>query len=103
MELTPTIATRAGLSVIHRANMELIRSQDADRFVEACLDARTVILGIEGFYLDGEAITPRMDAIADFSGIERADDAVMMSVASARAFLQAVSDERTVFEFVLRM
>ena len=46
----------------------------------------TLVLGIEGFYVDGDKIYPAMEAIADFSQLTNSEETIL----EARAFLTAV-------------
>jgi hypothetical protein len=73
--------------------------QDAKRVV-AFLEARGwPILGLEGLHTDGEAIYPRLDRIADFSGFESAVD----TFADARRILDIWErDESLLIDFTVQ-
>ena len=97
MELILELADRAGVKVWSVGRLPLVAAIDARSLLVACLDAGVRVLGIEGFYIEGEQVIPEMAAIADFSGL---DDSVKSVVESER-FLEAVSGVDLFFDFTV--
>lgn len=93
-------------SICH-GNMVLFPLAIAFDFIDACDDNEFRVLGIEGFSLDGEYVTPHIDMIFDCSLPGPGDRAERRSVCngSARAFLEELPESREgkqlVVEFVL--
>jgi hypothetical protein len=81
--LVERLAADADVLLRWHAGLPLVAARDADAFLDAC-DAEPVrVLGIEGFYLQGDDVRPDMSRIADLSSV--ADPAE--SVKEARRFL----------------
>ncbi len=67
MGLVEDVARRRELTVRETGGLALVSAADAEEFLAGCRQARIVVLGIEGFRFQGEAVVPDMDAIADFA------------------------------------
>lgn len=97
LSLTDEVARRAEISVRWAHGLFLVEATDAAAFLDACLAAEVVVLGIEGFLVDENHVVPQMGAIADFSGI----DDVRKTNRAARDFVAEVGTPGMFFEFVL--
>jgi len=97
------IASRLGLQVTSRGSLELLDVSAARQVVEACLEERVAVLGIEGFRVDATRTVPDMGAIADLSTLAELPwlNRVACSVADAGAFLHSVTDSQLVFDIAL--
>src|SRR5438046_1806116 len=91
------VAAGAGVSLERLGSTSLVRVEDAGAFLDEAGREGVTIIGAEGFRIDGEAITPDMDAILDLSGI----DDPARSVTEAKSFVEAVGEPGLLFEFVL--
>jgi len=91
------VAAGAGVSLERLGSTRLVRVEDAVAFLDEAGREGVTIIGAEGFRIDGEAITPDMDAILDLSGI----DDPARSVTEAKSFVEAVAGLGLLFEFVL--
>lgn len=91
------VAAGAGVSLKRLGGTSLVRAEDAVAFLDEASREGVIVTGAEGFRIDGEAITPNMDAILDLSGIEDA----AQSVTEAKSFVEAVSEPGLLFDFVL--
>jgi hypothetical protein len=98
-------ADLAGISIVDRMGVLLIRAEDAHAFIEACLKHSHAIIGIDGFDLQSNgSIEPRNDAILDSSACIALDWAACLerTAAAARDFMAAVQPlEVTHLEFTL--
>lgn len=103
MGLVESIARRLGLAVLHRGSLELLEYSAAREVVDACIEARSAIVGIEGFRISGESTVPDMGAIADFSALAGLpwQLRVAQSVVDAKTFLDAVRDPQLLLEISL--
>ena len=91
------MAAGAGVSLERLGGTSLVRVEDAVAFLDEAGREGMAVVGAEGFRIDGEAITPDMDAILDLSGM--GDPA--QSVTEAKSFIDAVAAPGLRFEFVL--
>lgn len=91
------VAAGAGVSLERRGGTGLVRVEDAHVFLDEAGREGVAVIGAEGFRVDGEAITPDMDAILDLSGI----DDPGQSVTEAKSFIEAVAEPGLLVEFVL--
>ena len=98
MGLTSRIAQTVGVDVVLTGSMELISHRHVARFLDGC-DARDVlILGIEGFRVEGHTVEPDMGAILDCSNVSRPDE----SRAAARLFIESMAAAELAYEFVFQ-
>jgi hypothetical protein len=95
--LVVIVAGRAGVALVDRKGLSLVRSEDAAAFIDAAAVAGVWILGIEGFSVGPDRVAPVMDAITDFSAIHDAAD----SIVASRRFLRAVVTRGLYLEFSL--
>jgi len=92
------IARVAGVSVWSPFGSELIRAKDMGDFLATAAALHATILGVEGFTVDGDSLTPDMDAIADFSDLTPGEERGSRSVAEARRFVAEISKPGMWFE-----
>ncbi len=97
MGLTVALGRRAGVAIRVRGGLELVAFADSQAFLAACEAAGVLVLGVEGFHLEGDHVRPDMGAIADFSQVRDCK----ASVLEARAFIEAVGRPKMLFDFVL--
>jgi hypothetical protein len=97
MELTEEIAGMVGIDVRRIGGLDLISFRDAGRFLDACSSAEVLVVGIEGFFLEGRQVRPDMSAIADFSRIEDA----RASVDEAKSFVKMLRSNDLLLDFTL--
>lgn len=101
MGFTTRVASGLGLTVVQRGSLDLVSAADARRLLLVCEAQDVAVLGLEGFRIDGNAIVPEMDAIADYSSSFRGSpDRARETIASARRFLDAMTDSTLLFELV---
>ncbi len=100
MGLVEQIAHRMRLPVTARGGLLLIAAEDAPAFLDGCARQRVRVLGIEGFHLEGNSVTPVMNALADFSTLDTAYS-VEASIIDARRFLRSVHRPGMVFDFTV--
>ncbi|OLO05479.1 hypothetical protein BTW07_03100 [Salinicola socius] len=83
--------------------MELFNKKDSEKLLNFCEHQKLAILGIEGFNISGDKITPDLDFIADFSCLATTDKKYFIdtSIKSARKFLELITDNDLLLEFVL--
>lgn len=99
MGLTLAMGRQAGIDIREVGGLQLVALADVRAFLEACLAAGVLILGIEGFRLDnGGQIRPDMGAIADFSQAKDSEE----SVREALSFVETVDQSGMLFDFALR-
>lgn len=91
------LARSAGIAITTAAGLDLIDLAEAPRFLDACLREGWVILGVEGFRIEGDRLSPEMTAIADFSGLCSSRE----SVGEARRFVERMHDSGLKLDFVL--
>ncbi|MCP4548388.1 MAG: hypothetical protein GY835_18155 [bacterium] len=97
MGLINTLARRAGLRLIRVGGLQLVAFPDVPDFLDACMAAELLVLGVEGFgYEDGE-VWPDMSAIADFSELTSSHQ----SVVEARMFADSVGRPGMLFDFTV--
>lgn len=101
MGLARVVATDAGIQLAYRGSLELVASADVPRFLDAVQGKGLVVLGVEGFLIRREAVTPDMDAIATLSGGESGPENASRSVRAAREFVERVNKPGIYFEFEL--
>lgn len=101
MGLTVRLAAVVGLEVKEIGSLELIAWSDIDTFLSVVRERNVVVLGIEGFRINGSKAVPDLDAIADFSGLPTDEDLAATTIAEARRFLSNVSQPNMYFEFEL--
>lgn len=92
-----------GIVGIDSNGMLLFDFDNALKMVERYEAEGALILGIEGFYLLGDAIIPEMDAIADYSELCFENDREKFVVFAKKAsisFLNANQGRGLWFEFV---
>ena len=99
------IASMADIHVIPRSeNAALLKLDDASRFLDACEKLNVIILGIEGFQVNGDQMVSYVDVIADFSSITHNDhkERSRKSISLSREFLQKFTDSQNILlEFEL--
>lgn len=101
MGLTAQLAAVTGVAVKEVGSLELVAWSDADAFLKVVRDRNIVILGIEGFRIEGSKVVPYMNAIADFSGLPSDEDLSATTVLEASRFLRVVSQPNMYFDFQL--
>ena len=97
MGLTLTLGRRAGIGIREVGGLQLVAFADARAFLDACVAAGMLVLGIEGFYFDNRQVRPDMGAIADFSQMTNSKESVL----EARSFIDAVGRPEMLFDFTL--
>jgi hypothetical protein len=76
----------------------------APTYVEACDESDLAIIGIEGFEIQNETVTPKMDLIADFSTLVTATTWLRLREQATRAakeFLSQIRDRQIYVNFTL--
>lgn len=91
------LAESAGIALERRGGVALVRSADAAAFLDEADRHGAVVLGAEGFRLNGPDLVPDLDAILDLSGMDDRG----RSLEEARAFVEAVATPELLFEFVV--
>jgi hypothetical protein len=98
-------ADLAGISIVDRMGVLLIRAEDAHAFIEACLKHSHAIIGIDGFDLHANgSIEPRNDAILNCTACITLDWAACLeqTAVAARNFMTAIQPlQVTHLEFAL--
>ena len=97
MGLTLALARRAGIGIREVGGLELVAFADTRFFLDACVAAGVLVLGIDGFYFDNGHVSPDMGAIADFSQMTNSE----ASVLEARSFIEVAGQPEMLFEFTL--
>ncbi len=97
MGLTLILGRNAGIKIQEIGGLALIAFADTQVFLDACVAAGVLILGVEGFYLNNAQVRPEMGAIADFSQIKDSKDSVL----EARSFIEAAGRPDMFFDFTL--
>lgn len=92
-----TLGRQAGIDIREVGGLQLVALADAWAFLDACVAAGVLVLGIEGFYFDNDQVRPDMGAIADFSQMANSEESVL----EARSFLGAVGRPEMLFDFTL--
>jgi hypothetical protein len=100
--LASNLAQVAGISLVRIASLELVALDDTGRFLDTVHEYRLVVLGIEGFRVNGDQVTPDMGAIADFSRGIVGPDRVEKSIQESRRFIGKVAKPGLFFEFALK-
>lgn len=101
MGFTTRVASGLGLTVVQRGSLDLVSAADARRLLLVCEEEEVPVLGLEGFRVEGTAIVPEMAAIADYSSSFRGSpDRARETIASARRFLDSMTDSALLFELV---
>lgn len=85
-----------GIVVLSDGQSQMIARKDVLNFAERLLKNNYEILGIEGFFFDGESLRPDMDCIVDFSGQKPSNDLITATIR------EALSDRVNFVEFVVR-
>ena len=99
------LAAWANVPVLDRSGVLLVARDHCLALISQCENSEVLILGIEGFTLNGASIQPEMDLIADFSSLLPLDrlHASRQSCDCARTFFEQVpnaSDKMFSFELV---
>jgi len=102
MGLTAELCQQAGISVKRIGGLELIAASDAEGFIRAARARGVVILGIEGFRIQGSGVSPDMDAIADFSTLADDNEGAAKSLQAADRFLSGASRQDLYFDFTVK-
>lgn len=97
MGLTDTLARRAGLRLRKVGGLQLIAFPDVQDFLDACMAAEVLVLGVEGFSFEDGEVRPDMSAIADFSELTSSNQ----SVVEARIFADSVGRPGLLFDFTV--
>ncbi len=97
MGLTVALGRQAGIEIWQVGGLRLVSFADAQIFLDACLAARVLVLGLEGFTVDGGQAQPNMNAIADFSQLTKCEQSVL----EARAFIETTGRPEMLFDFTL--
>ncbi len=97
MGLTANLARRAGLRLKKVGGLQLVAFPDVQDFLDACMAAEVLVLGIEGFSSEDGEVRPDMSAIADFSELTSSSH----SVVEARMFVDSVGRPGMLFDFIL--
>jgi len=97
MGLAKQIADKYGVEILERPNSELVASKNFTSFLAACKEEGAVIIGIEGFRLEGKTIIPEMGAIADFSDLRSSE----ASASEATRFFLEVNDDSLFYNFTI--
>lgn len=63
------LAAARGVELRTDADVVVVSGDTLDRLVDLVEDQDLVILGLDGFRVDGEVVVPQIDFIADFSSI----------------------------------
>lgn len=69
MGLIQKIASSAGVKIYLNGQTELVAAEDLVKFLEEARARYLHVVGLEGFRIADNSLTPDMDAIADFSSI----------------------------------
>lgn len=77
--------------------MVVVSASEGSTFLDACAGAEVVVLGAEGFDVQGATVRPDMGAILDLSGIEDPQ----RSILEAKRFVEEVDRPGLMLEFVL--
>lgn len=97
MGLTLAMGRQARIGILEVSGLQLVALADAQTFLDACVAAGVVVLGIEGFRVDRGRVRADMDAMADFSQVTNSEE----SVVEARSFIEAVGQPDMLFDFAL--
>jgi hypothetical protein len=98
-----SLAAQRNIKLINRYGQMLVRSEDVAPMLDAMQEQGCVILGIEGFWLDGDSITPQVGATADYSRLNtEGADASGESIRSARAFFRELLRPDLCYEFTVK-
>lgn len=76
----------------------------APTYVEACEQSDLAIIGIEGFEIENETLTPRMDLIADFSKLATLTTWPQLreqATWAAKEFLSQIRERQVFLNFTL--
>ena len=95
-QVATAIARKADVPVHQVGRSSLIAWADAEAFLQACGDARGLILGIEGFHVLDDRLEPDMGWIADFSSLDDVD----ASIVESRSFIRDAPRE-LFFDFLV--
>lgn len=93
--LTLALGRQAGIDIREVGGLQLVAFADAWTFLDACVDAGVLVLGIEGFRLDSGQVRPDMGAIADFSQMTNSRESIL----EARSFIETVGQPEMLFDF----
>ena len=88
MGLTSEIAHLVGVKTVNANGMNLVSADDMDKFLDAVNQRGARILGIDGYFVQGENVIPDMDAIADFSDFAGAE--IADTVSASQLFLASL-------------
>lgn len=100
MGLTAELGHRAGIEILNVAGLELVRSSDALALLDEIERAGVLVLGIEGFAIQGYTVVPDMNLIADYSDRAKTDQSSASALSDARCFFQNIEGEDRVFEII---
>src|SRR5687768_9788314 len=94
-DIIQAIASRAGVDLHYAGRLWMVERQDYAAIVAECERSRTLILGVEGFRVDGEKVVAHTHLIADHSEVlqQPFDEACRLAAASARRFLASTKNE----------
>jgi len=91
------LGRRAVIGIREVGGLQLVAFADARAFLDACVAAGVLVLGIEGFYFENGQVRPDMGAIADFSQMTSSEESVL----EARTFIEVVGRSEMLFDFML--
>ncbi|MCP4674702.1 MAG: hypothetical protein GY854_04140 [Deltaproteobacteria bacterium] len=97
MGLIDTLARHSGLQLRKVGSLQLVAFPDVQYFLDACMAAGILVIGIEGFSTEDGEVRPDMSAIADFSELTRSSQ----SIVEARMFVDSVGRPEMLFDFTL--
>ncbi|MCL4472455.1 MAG: hypothetical protein M1539_04395 [Actinobacteria bacterium] len=97
--LTEDLARHAQINVVNIGGLHLVATTDIATFLDTCQTENVLVIGIEGFRLEGERVLPDINAIADFSHLSNSIE----SIVEARRFFDAVDKPGMVYDFTLSM
>ena len=98
MGLTLALGRQAGIDVREVGGLQLVALADVRTFLDTCVAAGVLVIGIEGFRLESGQVRPDMGAIADFSQVTDSEESVL----EARSFIETVGQPGMLFDFALR-
>ena len=91
------IADRAGVPVLHRKGLSLIKAEDCPVFLRESRELGAFIVGVEGFRLEDAGVVVLWDAMTDFSTVV----SPQASIEATERFLAATSAPGVWFEFAI--
>ena len=96
--LEESVAKRAGVPVVVRDGLVLVRVEHAEAYLRACEQEKTVVLGIEGFRISADdAIRADSDAVTGWGVLPLAQ-----SIRASRLFVRVLTSPGLYLDFKLQ-